>query len=121
VLTLIALAGCATPETKTLLQPSHALCAVLDEEAAQAAGAKKQVALSLPDANWGPASAIEEVLKAELNQRCVTAVTAKAADLGDPTLRDMMPNQISTSSQQAWLAGGASSRSASTRLRKSSP
>ena len=83
----LGLASCTPKETQTLLGPSQALGAVLAEEATRAAGAKKRVALILPDTNWGPASAVEEALKAALKKQGFSTFTAKSADLGDPMRR----------------------------------
>ena len=78
------LPACKPKELQVLLEPSRALSTVLAEEAARVAGAKKQVALIIPDASWGPPSVIEEYLKSALKKHGVTVVIAKAADLGNP-------------------------------------
>lgn len=80
----LALAACRPKETRALLQPSEALGAVLADQTAQLAGAKKSIAVITPDANWGPASTVEESFKAALQKQGFAVVTAKAANLGDP-------------------------------------
>jgi hypothetical protein len=83
VLVLIS-PGCKPKALQALLEPSQALSSVLAEEAVRVAGTKKQVALITPDASWGPASTVEESLKAALKKHGVTVVIAKAADVGNP-------------------------------------
>ncbi|PWU17625.1 MAG: hypothetical protein C5B50_10925 [Verrucomicrobia bacterium] len=85
--TLLGLASCTPNETQTLLEPSRAIGIVAAEEAARLAGARKQVALILPDASWGPASSVEEALRAGLKKQGCSIVVAKSADLGDPMRR----------------------------------
>jgi hypothetical protein len=84
---MLLLLSCTPKETKALLGPSEALGTVLAEEAARIAGARKQVAIISPDANWGAASATEEAFKNALKKQGFTIVTAKAANLGDPMRR----------------------------------
>lgn len=81
---LLAFAGCTSKETRALLQPPQALGLVLADEAARAAGAKKQVAVISPDANWGPSSTAEEAFRAAMKKQGFSVVTAKSANLGDP-------------------------------------
>jgi len=80
----LALASCKPKETRVLLQPSQALGVVLAEQTAQLTGAKKRVAIITPDANWGPASTVEESFKAAIQKQGFSIVTAKSANLGDP-------------------------------------
>ena len=80
----VALAGCTPKQTKSLLAPTETLGPVLAEQAAQLAGAKKRVAIITPDANWGPASTVEESFKAAIQKQGFSVVTAKSANLGDP-------------------------------------
>jgi len=79
--------SCTPKETKALLGPSEALGTVLAEETTRLAGAKKQVAVISPDANWGAVSTAEEAFKNALKKQGFTIVTAKAANLGDPMRR----------------------------------
>ena len=84
---LMLFLSCTPKETKVLLGPSEALGTVLAEEATRAAGAKKQVAVISPDANWGAVSTAEESFKNALKKQGITVVTAKAANLGNPLRR----------------------------------
>ena len=84
---LMLFLSCTPKETKVLLGPSEALGTVLAEEATRAAGAKKQVAVISPDANWGAVSTAEEAFKNALKKQGITVVTAKAANLGNPLRR----------------------------------
>jgi hypothetical protein len=81
---LLAFAGCTSKETRALLEPPQALGLVLADEAARAAGAKKQIAVISPDANWGPTSTAEEAFRAAMKKQGFSVVTAKSANLGDP-------------------------------------
>jgi hypothetical protein len=81
---LLAFAGCGSKETRALLQPPQALGLVLADEAAHAAGAKKQIAVISPDANWGPLSTTEEAFRAAMKKQGFSVLTAKLASLGDP-------------------------------------
>ena len=89
LLSLAAL-SCSPRKTQELLQPSQALGAVLAEEAQRAAGANRQIALILPDADWGPASTVEEALRAALKKQGANVFVAKAANLGDPMRRGQL-------------------------------
>ena len=84
---VMLLLSCKPTETKILLGPSEALGTVLADEAARVAGARKQVAIISPDANWGDVSTAEEAFKSALKKQGFTIVTAKAANLGDPMRR----------------------------------
>src|ERR1039457_2367361 len=84
---MLLLLSCTPKETKALLGPSEALGTVRAKEAARIAGARKQVAIISPDANWGAASAAEEAFKNALKKQGFTILTAKAANLGDPMRR----------------------------------
>ena len=79
----LAYAACTPKETKTLLQPSSALGVVLAEETIRAAGSKKNIAVITHDANWGPASTVEEAFQSALRKQGFSIVTAKAANLGE--------------------------------------
>src|ERR1019366_9109358 len=57
---------------------------VVASQAAHAAGAKKQVAVITPDANWGPSSTAEEAFRAAMKKQGFSVLTAKSANLGDP-------------------------------------
>jgi hypothetical protein len=81
---LLAFAGCGSKETRALLQPPQALGVVLASEAARAAGAKKQVAVILPDASWGPSSTAEDAFRAAMKKQGFSVLDVKVADLGDP-------------------------------------
>ncbi|MGD0261684.1 MAG: hypothetical protein ABSD29_17980 [Verrucomicrobiota bacterium] len=81
---LLAFAGCTSKETRALLQPPQALGIVLADEAARAAGARKQVAVITPDASWGPSSIAEEAFRAAMKKQGFSVLTAKSANLGDP-------------------------------------
>jgi hypothetical protein len=83
-LLVLAFAGCTAKETQALLQPPQALGVVLADEAARAAGTKKQVAVISPDASWGPVSTAEEAFKSAMKKQGFSVVTAKSANLGDP-------------------------------------
>jgi len=76
--------SCTGKKVQALLEPSVALGRVLAEDAMQAAGTKKQITIISPDSSWGPASTVEEAFKAALKSKGFSAVTAKAANLGDP-------------------------------------
>jgi hypothetical protein len=78
--------GCKPKPTQILLGPSKALTAVLAEEAASVAGAKKQIALITHDASWGPPSTVEEALGHLLKKHGHTVVIIKAANIGNPML-----------------------------------
>jgi hypothetical protein len=79
--------GCQPKEAKVLLEPSQALGVVLAEEAARAAGAKKQVALIEPDASWGTISPAETAFKDALSKLGCSITVTKSANLGDPMRR----------------------------------
>ena len=81
---VLALAGCTSKETRALLQPPQALGNVLASEAARAAGAKKQVAVISPDANWGPTSTAEEAFRSAMKKRGFSIINAGSVTLGDP-------------------------------------
>jgi len=81
---LLAFTSCTRKKVQSLLAPSIALGTVLAEEVMQAAGTKKQIAVISPDANWGPASTVEEAFKSALKSKGFSVVTAKVANLGDP-------------------------------------
>jgi hypothetical protein len=87
---VMLLLSCKPTETKVLLGPSEALGTVLAEETTRIAGAKKQVAVISPDANWGAVSAAEEAFKNALKKQGFTTVTVKAANLGDPMRRSQL-------------------------------
>jgi hypothetical protein len=87
---VVLLLSCTPKETKALLGPSEALGTVLADEAARIAGARKQVAIISPDANWGAVSAVEEAFKSAMKKQGYTTVTAKAANLGDPMRRSQL-------------------------------
>jgi hypothetical protein len=87
---VVLLLSCTPKETKVLLGPSEALGTVLADEAARIAGARKQVAIISPDANWGAVSAVEEAFKSAMKKQGYTTVTAKAANLGDPMRRSQL-------------------------------
>jgi hypothetical protein len=87
---VMLLLSCKPTETKVLLGPSEALGTVLAEETTRIAGARKQVAIISPDANWGAVSAAEEAFKNALKKQGFTTVTAKAANLGDPMRRSQL-------------------------------
>jgi hypothetical protein len=87
---VMLLVSCTPKETKVLLGPSEALGTVLADEAARIAGARKQVAVISPDANWGAVSAAEEAFKHALKKQGITTVTAKAVNLGDPMRRGQL-------------------------------
>jgi hypothetical protein len=87
---MLLLLSCTPKETKVLLGPSEALGTVLADEAGRIAGARKQVAIISPDANWGAVSAAEEAFKNALKKQGFTIVTAKAANLGDPMRRSQL-------------------------------
>ena len=78
--------GCKPKELSNLLGPSQAMSAVLAEEIARLAGAKKEVALITADASWGPPSSLEEGLKDALKKKGLKVVVAKSANLGNPML-----------------------------------
>ena len=80
----LAFPGCTRKETKSLLQPSAALGAVMAEESIRAAGSKKTIAVITHDANWGPTSTVEEAFQTALRARGLTVSTAKTVNLGDP-------------------------------------
>ena len=81
---LLAFAGCTSKETQALLEPPQALGIVVASQAAHAAGAKKQVAVITPDANWGPSSTAEAAFRAAMKKQGFSVLTAKSANLGDP-------------------------------------
>jgi len=81
---LLLLAGCTPKETRALLQPPQALGVVLASEATRAAGAKRQVAVILPDANWGPTSAAEEAFRSAMKKQGFSVLNAGTVNLGDP-------------------------------------
>ncbi len=83
-LSLATSISCTPKKVQTLLEPSVALGVVLAEDAMQAAGTKKQITFISPDASWGPSSTAEEAFKNALTSKGFAAVTAKAANLGDP-------------------------------------
>lgn len=83
---LLVLPSCKPKEVQALLEPAQALGSVVAEESLQLAGAKKQIALITHDASWGPASTVEEALRAALKKRGATVLTTKAANLGNPML-----------------------------------
>jgi hypothetical protein len=87
---VMLLLSCKPTETKVLLGPSEALGTVLADEAVRLAGARKQVAVISPDANWGAVSAAEEAFRTALKKQGFTTVTAKAANLGDPMRRSQL-------------------------------
>ena len=87
---VLLLLSCTPKETKVLLGPSEALGTVLADEAARVAGARKQVAIISPDANWGAVSAAEEAFRSALKKQGFTIMTAKAANLGDPMRRSQL-------------------------------
>jgi hypothetical protein len=76
--------SCTPKKAQTLLQPAEALGVVLAEETAHAAGNKKQIALIVPNSNWGPKSTVEQTFRAELKKRGLSVAGSKSADLGDP-------------------------------------
>jgi hypothetical protein len=79
-----AFTGCEPKEAKVLLEPSQALGVVLAEEAARAAGPRKQIAIIEPDASWGPVSPAEEAFKNTIAKLGFSTIVAKSANLGDP-------------------------------------
>jgi len=83
---LLLIPACKPKEMQALLGPSQALISVAAEEAANLAGAKKQVALITHDGSWGPPSSAEEALQHALKKRGFTVVTVKSASLGNPML-----------------------------------
>jgi len=80
---LALLVSCKPNETKTLLEPSQALGAVLAEEAIHAAGLNKKIAVITPDESWGPPSSVELAFKAAVEKQGFSAFTAKSAYLGN--------------------------------------
>jgi hypothetical protein len=84
---LTLLLSCTPNKTQVLLGQSEALGTVLAEETARLAGAKKQVAVISPDANWGAVSTVEQAFRDAIRKQGFTVVTAKAANLGDPMRR----------------------------------
>jgi len=80
-------ASCKPQQHQALLQPCEALGTVLAEEAARAAGPKKQVAIISPDAHWGAVSTVEQAFRDAMRKQGFTVVIAKAANLGDPMRR----------------------------------
>ena len=87
---MMLLLSCKPTETKILLGPSEALGTVLADEAARVAGARKQIAIISPDANWGDVSTAEEAFKSALKKQGFTTVTAKAVNVGDPMRRGQL-------------------------------
>jgi hypothetical protein len=81
---LLAFAGCGSKEIRALLEPPQALGIVVATQAAHFAGAKKQVAVITPDANWGPPSTAETAFRAAMKKQGFSVLTAKSANLGDP-------------------------------------
>jgi hypothetical protein len=80
----LVVSGCTPKETRDLLAPSEALGKVLAEEAAKAAGAKKQIVLINFDASWGPVSLTEKAFKAALAKQGCSIVSVKSVSVGDP-------------------------------------
>lgn len=83
----MVLLSCKPKEAKVLLAPSEALGTVLAEETTRIAGARKQVAIISPDANWGAVSTVEEAFRNALKNQGFAIATARAANLGDPMRR----------------------------------
>ena len=79
---LLLLTSCTSKETKALLEPSQALGTVLAEEAARAAGHRKQVIVILPQ--WGGMCTVGESLKSALSKQGLSALLTLTADVGDP-------------------------------------
>jgi hypothetical protein len=80
----MALTSCTPKEIQAILQPSQALGAVLADETAQIAGAKKRVAIITPDANWGATSIAEKAFTAALKKQGFTIVETRTVNVGDP-------------------------------------
>jgi hypothetical protein len=100
--------ACRPDETKTLLEPSQALGAVLAEEAMRVAGANKSIAVISHDDSWGPPSPAEQAFKAALEKQGFSAFTAKSASLGDPMGRGgvgLQPDDFLEAVQKAAGAG----------------
>jgi hypothetical protein len=105
---LTLLASCKRNETKTLLEPSQALGAVLAEEAARAAGVNTRIAIISHDARWGPPSAVEKAFEAALARHGFSSFIAKSVDLGDPMSRreaGVQPDDYFEASQKATDVG----------------
>jgi hypothetical protein len=105
---LALLVSCKPNETKTLLKPSQALAAVLAEEAIQAAGTNKQIAVISHDDAWGPPSSVEQTFKAAVQREGFSAFTAKSAYLGNSMGRGgvgLQPDDFFEAMQKAAGAG----------------
>lgn len=105
---VVALAGCKPSETKTLLEPSKALAAVLAEETIHAAGANKKIAVITHDDSWGPPSTVEKDFDDAVQKEGFSVSTAKAAFLGDPMHRNglgLQPEDFFEALQNATGAG----------------
>ena len=78
------MAACKPDESKGLLEPSEALGPIVAEEAMQAAGVNKKIALISHDDSWGPPSSVEQAFKAAVERQGYTTFVAKPAALGSP-------------------------------------
>lgn len=79
----LGLCSCTPKKAEQLLQPAEAMGVVMADEAIEAAGSNRSVAIITHDSRWGPTSIVETKLRATLQSRGYTVTTAKAANLGD--------------------------------------
>jgi hypothetical protein len=104
---LALLVSCKPNETKTLLEPSQALGAVLAEEAIHAAGSNKKIAIITHDDRWGPPSSVELVFKAAVERQGFSAFTVKSAYLGNTLGRGQVGLQADDFFEAVQKADGA--------------